>query len=86
MCGKIYTENVLNAGTRPQDADRTRITSQNQVGQKKKEKESENEKGRGIGPAYLGRSWERIKTPTSWEIPWNRGGILESQRRTQQLV
>ena len=41
ICGTIHRENMPNAAKRSKDSDRSRKTSQNQVGQKKEEKEKE---------------------------------------------
>ena len=57
-CGTIHTENLLKTNKRPQDYDRTRKTSQNQIGKKKEEKEGKESEMR---PATLGGSWKEEK-------------------------
>ena len=52
-CGTIQRENLLKTNKRPQDYDRTRKTSQNQIGKKKEEKEGKESEMR---PATLGGS------------------------------
>ena len=57
---------MLNADRRTQDFRRERKTSRNWVGQKKKKKKKKRrgkEKASRSGPAPLGGSWKRKKTP-----------------------
>ena len=67
-CGMIHTENLLNAGKRPQDSDRARKSSQNRVEQKKIEKREKMRKEQD-GTCTPMRELERRKALASWEVP-----------------
>ena len=80
----IYMWNYLHIKTdkRPQDYDRARKISWNQIGRQQEEKEKRSK----IGPTPLGGSWKEEKLlhpgnfpPTSEEISQDREGTLDNQ-------
>ena len=80
-CGTIHTENLLNTDKRPQDYDRARKASRNQIQQKKEENEV---KGSEMGTApQEGAGKRKIfytlgSSPISEEISKSGGGALDN--------
>ena len=82
-CGRILTEYLLNAGTRPQTSERARKSPCNREGQKKKQERNE------TGPVPQGGSCERGKVLRAGKSPHQqgdrpgrRGSLRASERNT----